>query len=264
MEGVRTIANDDIHIAIVDTVSAELQDLLRADLSAYCYGATRIIEDTNFYSYEKTVLQFLERFRSKSATVRMGMAGELLVHALIGQTAFSITSASVFFNKEERHIKKGFDLTFFAENATRAWYGEVKSGEKSAGSADEKARALLSAASTDLWSKLQPGAPRSRWESALLDADLTLASADAGSMKKLLRSEATLSEDGETFKINAVLAGVVFHTSSCCEITEAGALATATSIIGAARFEQVKIVVAQQQLITDIIDFLESELNSHA
>lgn len=255
----RLVADADVGVVIVDFISDEMKSTLRSNLASYCYGAVRIEEDSTFYSFGSTMLQFIQRFDSKARTVRLGMAGELLIHMLVGEIQFPIASAGIFFNKEERNIKKGFDLTFLEPGSSAVWYGEVKSGETE-GTANDKVHALLTTAANDLVQKLRPGAPRSRWESALLDADLTLQSVEARTMKTLLRADATTFGNGSTPPLNAVLAGVVFHATDHCCIDEDQVRTSAAALVDAAKFRRIKVIAAQQTVFDELVAYIRTEL----
>src|SRR5690554_1107215 len=126
MEGVLLLTAGTSSVVVVERLSEELQELIRARLSAVCHGAVRAAEDEEFYSYSRTVAEFLRRFDPKPKKIKTGMVGELLVHIFAGMTFPSLASGAVFFNKEERSMKKGFDLTFHDDSRQELWYAEVK------------------------------------------------------------------------------------------------------------------------------------------
>ena len=254
----------EVAVAVVENVSDELKDHLRARLGDYCFGSELAREDAAYYSFSETIRQLLERFDSKAKTLKIGMAGELLTHLVLAAVDFGLTSGGVFFNKEEKHIKKGFDLMFLEDASPAIWYGEVKSGEAPNASADAKAHDLLLDAARDLAEKLNAGASRSRWDSALIDAGLALASNEATSMKRLLRRDAKVLDDGEQFPINAVLGGVVFHDHSHCELTESKIRATSASIVASGKFARLRIIAAQQSAYEDLVSFLRAEVEADA
>jgi hypothetical protein len=258
------VSDRDLAVAVVDEVSDELKDHLRARLGAYCFGSELAREDADYYSFQETIRQLLERFDAKAPTLQIGMAGELLTHLVLEAVDFGLTSGGVFFNKEEKHIKKGFDLMFLQDGSTAIWYGEVKSGEAPYGTADSKAHQLLLDAARDLADKLNGGASRSRWDSAVIDAGLALASSEATSMKRLLRRDTTVLDAGERFPINAVLGGVVFHDFVHCELTESEIRATSASIAASGKFAKLRIVAAQQSTFVDLINFLRTEVDPNA
>lgn len=199
------------------------------------------------------------------------MAGELLVHLVFPGEHFDLTSGGIFFNKEEKNIKKGFDLMFLEGTSSGVWYGEVKSGETSSDpdsdsehSTDGKVHSLLMEAARDLASKLRADAPRSRWDSAIIDASLALTSGEADTMKKLLRRDSQVVQAEGQLPANAMLAGVVFHNYEHCEVTEGQVRATATSIAESGKFARVRVVAAQQNVYDGLISFLRSEVADSA
>jgi hypothetical protein len=259
VDGIRLIGNSAVSAVIVDHVSDEMKGMIHARLNEYCYGATRVLEDSTYYSFEKTVEQFLERFESKHRTTQIGMAGELLVHLLMPMAHPSLTNVSIYFNKEERSIKKGFDLTFFHESAQTVWYSEVKSGEPAGESADAKAASLMATAASDLAAKMTAHSPRSRWESAQLDAGLAIRSEEAKTVKALLRRDATVVDDGNDLRVNAVLAVSVFHDLQHCEIDETAVIAAAQRIAASNRFDDLRVIAAQQSVFDEVIEFLRTQ-----
>ena len=259
----RTEIDGGVALVLVDVVSDELGEQLRERLSAYCYGAANVDEDADYYSFEQTIEELLVRYESKPSATRIGMAGELLVHVLVSHTHPEMTSSAVFLNKEERSIKKGFDLTFHTAEGGAVWYGEVKSGlVKDPQSADEKSAALLKTAAADVADKLGKGAQRSRWDSAVADAYLTLEGAHAASAKALLRNDATEVAAGSLTTKNVVVAAVVMHEIDHCEISGDTVRKVASALNSAGRFSNVAVLVAQQHEIETLIDHLREVIAS--
>lgn len=261
VQGMRTKIKDDVAVVIVDEVSEELKTQLRDRLADYCFGSARAAEDSDYYSFKRTIRELLERYDTKPLATRIGMAGELLVHVLVAHTHPAITSSAVFLNKEERSIKKGFDLTFHSEADSSVWYGEVKSGEVGPeGSADKKSISLMTTAALDIADKLGKGATRSRWDSALADAVFTLEGDQATTAKKLLRSDATAAEAGALAIKNVVIAAVVMHEIDHCELDHESVLAAAGNLNPSGRFTAVSALVAQQHDLEVLISHLREVL----
>lgn len=244
-------------LIIVDSISKEFKAHLRERLAAFCFGAVQVAEDPDFYSFESTIRQFLERFETKAYSTQVGIAGELIVHALIPQTHPHLTSSAVFFNKEERNIKKGFDLTFLSNDGTTLWYGEVKSGEVNPQqSADEKAARLLQDAARDIAEKLGAGARRSRWDSAMYDTYATLEAGLARTARELLRQDTEpIPEDAHPAK-NVVLASAVIHAPHHCEVTEPAVRASVKALSGSGPFSAMCVLVVQQSELESVIRYL--------
>jgi hypothetical protein len=250
-------------LVIVRAISDDFRTHVRDRLAEYCYGATTVSEDTEYYSFEKTVTEFLERYDPKPRKTRLGMAGELIVHVLMPLLHAELTSAAVYFNKEERSIKKGFDLTFLGSSESAIWYGEVKSGEVGSGSsADDKAAALIDIAASSLSSMLDDVSLLSRWDAALIDTRLTLELGLAKSARELLRSDSETVRKGGPITKRVLLAGAVMHEFGHCTITAVGAEKIGETIASSGQFSEAKILVIQQDALEALIDYLREVANA--
>ncbi|WP_010202137.1 hypothetical protein [Salinibacterium sp. PAMC 21357] len=257
MEGIRQYSAASSTLAIVDLISEEFSAHLKERLSAFCFGAVQAAEDASYYSFERTLREFLERYDSKAHSTKIGMAGELIIHALMPHIHPGLTSAAVFFNKEERSIKKGFDSTFYAAASSAIWYAEVKSGEVRSGqSADEKVASLIGLAASGVEQMLGSGALRSRWDSAIVDAALTLESSEAATVKKLLRSDADSIAQQEEFTKNVILAAAVMHEISHCQVSDSHLSSIVADLDSSGRFSATQLLVVQQEAIESLISIL--------
>jgi len=257
MDGIDVEVTEGATLVIVRTISKEFRAHVRERLAEYCYGAVTVSEDLTFYSFEKTVAEFLRRFDPKPRTTQLGMAGELIVHVLMPLLHAELTSAAVYFNKEERSIKKGFDLTFLGSDDTTFWYGEVKSGEvPESSSADEKAASLVELAASSLSSMLDDVDHLSRWEAALTDTRLTLEGGYAITARDLLRSDSETVRQGGAIKKRAVIAGAVMHELDHCEVTNEGMEQILEFISTGDDFADVRILVIQQDALEAVIEHL--------
>ncbi|WP_145951179.1 hypothetical protein [Micrococcus luteus] len=262
MDGIEVERVQGATVVIVREISDEFRIHVRDRLAEYCYGAAVVCEDTEFYSFEKTVSEFLERYEPKPDMTRLGMAGELIVHVLMPVLHEDLTSAAVYFNKEERSIKKGFDLTFLGSTESAIWYGEVKSGEVADGtSADEKAEALIDIAASSLFSMLDDISSLSRWDAALIDAGLTLELGLAQTARKLLRSDSTTVRKGGSLTKRVILAGAVMHEFGRGVVTAAAAEKVAETIASSAKFSEARIIVIQQDALEAVIEYLREVAN---
>lgn len=238
---------------------------MRQRLAAFCFGAVEVAEDADYYSFEATITELLKRFDSKPPATKVGMVGELVVHVLMPSSHPTLSSSAIYFNKEERSIKKGFDLTFHEGAEKTIWYGEVKSGHvKEEESADDKSSSLLKTAAADVAGKLSSDAQRSRWDAAIYDAGLTLESSQAKTVKALLRSDARQIATGTQIKKNVVLAAAVVHSVGHCRVSGGAVLGVAEEIVNSGRFDATRILVIQQEELETIVSYLRSELAAHA
>ncbi|MBN8207091.1 hypothetical protein JF550_14155 [Microbacterium esteraromaticum] len=244
-------------LVIVRDISDEFRSHIRERLAAYCYGATVVSEDASFYSFEKTVAEFMRRYDPKPHATKIGMAGELVVHVLMPLLHEELISSAVYFNKEERSIKKGFDLTFLGADDSEIWYGEVKSGEVTAGdSADEKAAALIDIAASSLVSMLSDRELLSRWDAALIDTRLTLDGGYARSARNLLRSDSETVRSGGHVVKRALLAGAVMHELGHCVVTSAGVEEIVAAVEASGEFVKSRVLVIQQSALEAVIEHL--------
>lgn len=257
MEGIRHDVAGETALSVVEMISDEFRSHLQERLAAFCFGAAQASEDAEYYSFEKTISEFLARYEKKPNATKLGMAGELIVHVLMPHTHPTLSSSAVFLNKEERSIKKGFDLTFHSADGKGIWYGEVKSGEVGPNqNADQKSATLLKIAANDIADKLGPGAQRSRWDSAIVDAGLTLESSHAKTAKALLRSDVGAATAGDAYTKNVVLGAAVMHELDHCQISQHGVVTAVSGLNTSGRFSSMYVLVIQQQEVEAVISFL--------
>jgi len=158
------------HISnLTDTIKA----LLREQLSFICYGKSASESGLDIYNYKNTLIEFLVRYENKSPDTQKGMIGELLSHIIINEYFDEYNVVSPFFNKEERSIKKGFDVVLSAKSDYSIWITEVKSGELHDGKdSNQTTYDLLGTAKRDLIKRLNEEENRSLWLNAINDAKL--------------------------------------------------------------------------------------------
>jgi hypothetical protein len=244
---------------IIEALSDEFKELLNTMLASFCYGSVQVEEDAEYYSLRRTIVEFFLRYDAKAAETQLGMAGELAIHLLMPEAHVNLRSIAVFFNKEERSIKKGFDLTFQASDDLSIWYGEVKSGSVKPGETpNEKMEALLKTASADLKGKLGPHATRSRWDSAIIDAGLTLESAQAATAKKLLRSDHESLRSSDQITKRAVLAATVMHPCDQCCVSGEKVAEVASAIQRGGTFSALRVLVVQQSEVETVVTYLRT------
>jgi hypothetical protein len=260
VEGTTISGADRAITVIVTEFSDEIKAALKDHFAAFCYGAVKASEDDAYYSFSRTVDVFLTNFDSKSKKTQLGMIGELFMHLLHPVTHSDLLSAAIYFNKEERNVKKGFDLSFLESEVDSIWYGEVKTGRvKKDQLAEAKSHDLLMLAARDLHDKLTTS-QQSRWDSAIIDADLTLKSPQANTVKKLLRTDVIALEQATPITRRAFLGALTLHDHEHCHISEAGTARSATSITAGGKFHDVRILAIQHLDESDILTFLRDGL----
>ncbi|WP_295795246.1 Hachiman antiphage defense system protein HamA [Mucilaginibacter sp.] len=175
VSGITLLQNNNCFYIIVNVFSDELKGLIRNQLAGVWNGFAEVEESPEIHSYKRTLNSFLDRYRDKAETTKKGMIGELLSHILINEYMQTFTSLSVLKNKEERSIKKGFDIIYFDNIKMNVWYSEVKSGRRESGSetSSEYNTILLNRSHTGI-STMFDEKRSSLWESALIDVKLTI------------------------------------------------------------------------------------------
>lgn len=259
MDGVRVVAVDDASILILEEVTQEVKDTLSANIIDYCYGRANAAEDSDYYSLETTIKEFLRLYDAKSDKTRLGIAGELIVHLLVPHGHERLVSAALYLNKEESAIKKGFDLTFYDDVDGGLWYGEVKSGRVNVTeSADSKVRDLVGLAERGLHMMFTSDIRKKRWDAAQLDADATLNSEQAKNVKNLLRADFKTVNCGNVANVRALLCGVVMHQLDLDEISATTGQHLIDSITDRGRFADLRILLIQQTDLEDLVEVLRS------
>ena len=102
-----------------------LKQNLRKLLIIICYGKEQ--EELELVNFNETIEELNKRIESKTNNQKAGMIGELLFHLKSFEELKDYNHISVYLNKEERSVKKGFDVLLF--DGKNIWYTEVKSRE---------------------------------------------------------------------------------------------------------------------------------------
>ena len=191
------------------------------------------------------------------------MIGELLVHIIL-KIESRFTSASPFFNMEERSFKKGYDVALFESTTNELWFAEVKSGsiQKGQKNASSAVAGLINNAKKDLEMRLKDSNV-SLWLNALNAAKLSMSDSNhqKDAVIKLLRqcSDDAVAGNNSSDLFNVVLSATLFHPIS--ERTEAAKVEQKyTEIIQEGLFRKVLIIVIQKETFDAVYDFLESEV----
>lgn len=207
--GLARATDGQLIVITIDRLSEELVEHIRGCLVAVCRGPAAA-DGVPGWDYKSTVRELNTRLRSKSRDIQVGMIGELLTHVLAPLIIPHLSQASVYFNKEERLHKKGFDMTFLEDATSRLWYCEVKSGEIGTLNVAKKSVQLLKAAANDLIEKLTNTERASLWDAAINDAMLVLHDPTLKKAKQLLSTDSDDAQRGADWERHAILTAGVF------------------------------------------------------
>lgn len=247
----------------VSDLSDDLKNAIRIRLSAICHGVGSVALGGEVYCYKNTLKEFLKRYSEKSDDHQKGMIGELLLHILVLEMLdeeFEVNSP--FFNTEERHVKKGFDIVLTKKGENDLWLAESKSGELHSGkNASQTAVDLINAAQSDLYRRLN-GDSVSLWLNAINGARLAIAENrdDRAAVIALIQNCGAIAtrEEMTSDQINVILVGTVFSNLSDL-VSEENIKSKYTRVSNAKKFKNVYIIAIQKNTYKAIYDFLESE-----
>ena len=262
IKGTTLHKTDNYSLFWVSDLSEDLKNAIRNRLSEICHGAGTVEMDGDFYCYQNTLKEFLKRYEEKSGDHQKGMIGELLLHILVLEMLDEFTVNSPFFNTEERHVKKGFDIVLSKKGKNDLWLAESKSGELHAGkNASQTAVDLINAAQSDLYRRLN-GDSVSLWLNAINGARLAIAENrdDRAAIISLIQNCGSIADRKEmtSDQINVILVGTVFSGLSD-SVSEENIKNKYTRVTNSKKFKQVYIIAIQKHTYKAIYDFLESE-----
>ena len=265
IQGVTKEENSDYVLYFIENLSDELKEEIRNRLVAVCYGADQAQSALKIYSYKETVKEFVKRYKNNSSISedrKKGMIGELLVHVIL-ELEGRFTTASPFFNMEERSFKKGYDLALFEGATNELWIAEVKSGkiQKNQKDASSAAVGLINTAKNDLKMRLND-TNTSLGLNALNAAKVFMS--DNNNQKEVVMkllgqcADDAVEENNSSNSFNVVLSATLFHNIS--ERMEAARIEKKYfRIIGEKLFKKVFIMIIQKETFEAVFDFLESE-----
>lgn len=267
MNGVRiTESLSGVKLLIVDEISEDIQQEIKDRLVDFCWGAAEARSAPDMLSVKNTLASFFERYDAKSEETQLGIAGELVVHITLPYLIPDLDVVSVLFNKEERSIKKGFDLVFFDDHTRRIWYGEVKTGKlsKSFTDSNAKARDLMHTSIRGLNTMLSE--PQiSRWQAARIDVSLVIEGSTKGNTVRDLLSDdwgGVSSQGPNKKKQNGVFAAVVINPRSHSEIDAKTVNDIADSSNSLSTFDRYHAIIVQQDELETVVRYLRDLQNA--
>jgi len=241
--------------------SDELKQIIREQLQGIWSGFAESDSLPEFYSYKETLTSFLDRYNPKSEETKKGMIGELLSHILLSYQDNDLTSLSILKNKEEKSIKKGFDIIYCQLEENKLWYSEVKSGRSETGmdSSTVYNRVLLNRAKTGI-SAMIAERRNSLWESALIDVSLVIKESEGRlNLKQLLSNDAPNINPNQ--KKNVILISALYH-NLIDEIDEINVSDFFEDTANEDIFEDVIIISIQKNTFETVANFLSNEITT--
>lgn len=121
----KKLENQNILEIICNDKDEVLKQKLRELLVTICYGKEQ--EELEIITFDETIEELNKRIDRKTDNQKAGMIGELLFHLKSFEELKNYSHISIYLNREERSVKKGFDVLLF--DGEKVWYTEVKSRE---------------------------------------------------------------------------------------------------------------------------------------
>ncbi len=257
INGIRTIQNGKYLIFYIESFSDELQELISSQLQGIFHGFSEYESLEEFYSYQNTLKSFLDRYNSKHDDAKKGIIGELLCHIILGNELDDFKCLSILKNKEERQVKKGFDIIYYNLENIKLWYTEVKSGHKNESPNCSDANVVLLKRSRSAISSMIEERRQSLWESALLDASLMIKQENGlPDIRRLLANDSPNFNPNQ--KKNVIITSVLYNELS--ELIEEMSISDFTDdTITQDTFEDIIVISIQKRMFETIADFLTSE-----
>lgn len=258
LEGVRISESTNQSIFYIDELSDGLKQIIREQLQGIWNGFSNTESLPVFYSYKNTLSSFLDRYNSKSDETKKGMIGELLSHILLGYQENNLTSLSILKNKEERSIKKGFDIIYCEIDNDKLWYSEVKSGGLNSTTTSSYNDNLLNKAKDGILAMINENR-NSLWESALFDVSATIKERDGQlNFLELLSNDspAMITEQSK----NVILISVLYHNLTD-QIDINNVENFKNSVIAEGIFLDTIVISIQKATFLAVSDFLNNEIS---
>ncbi len=201
-----------VYICYVEDFSDELKEKIREMLNSIWHGAVSSAENQDIYNYKDTVKDFLDRYNTQSDNTKKGIIGELLTHILIPNYIQNLGVISIMKNKEERSIRKGFDIVYCNKSIKDIWYCEVKSGGDTDNlEVNEKNKERLNTAKTGIQEMVNSDRT-TIWQSVLNDVNLTIFNSDKKiDITKLLKADYPNVENRNIDR-NVILSSVLYKS----------------------------------------------------
>ena len=245
-------------LCIIEELSDALKKLMRKELSSIMHGSNEVLQLPEYHTYQNTLKFFLDRYEGKSENTQKGMIGELLSHILLPILYDHLTSISVLKNKEERSIKKGFDIIFCDLSKRNIWYSEVKSGHLNASNVVANANdILLNRAYSGIKEMFLSGRD-SLWQSAIIDVSLTIEDGFKSTLKKLLAQDSPYVSSTQSNDKNVILISVLYEDiQNNLELSDIDGFLD--KIEGQAEFEEILRCSIQKGTYQKVAEFLRED-----
>lgn len=250
---IRHISSElELYVYDLPTLSLDTIHLINKSLVKICEGES----DTSLDSAKLTFLDFLH---NKDDTTKIGAVAEFFIHLFLRELGYK--QEFLFYNLEERSIKKGFD-GYFSQGDTQ-FIVESKSGFESTKSISHKAK--IKEAYSDIVSTIGGTSKKSAkgknnpWRNAYNHASHI----DVGTKKSIRKNLKELSDlfDQGTYQniesFNIIPCSTIFLDDEWSARFSKSILAEEDAFFLGLRAKTLKVVCITNKTISAFIDYLE-------
>lgn len=235
-----------LHVIEIESISDALAKLIDEKIRIVTEGNT----DTDISLIKKRLYDFLQR--KKNTTIEKGAVAEFMIHIYMNVAGFK--QEFIFWNLEERSIKKGFDGYYTMNN--EEWILESKSGSASVSGNSHISK--FGEAYKDLEKKIKDAEGNNPWRNAYTHACLRpVESAD-----DIIKNVKKLAEDFDSGKyqklenLNIAPASTLFLEGSWEQIDQNDLTTKIENSIVGKKFKGINILCINNKSLTLLEEYL--------
>ena len=235
-----------LHLINITSVTTELEELINDNIRLITEGKT----DTNVESIKKRMVEYLER--KKGSSLELGAVAEFMIHLYLNEKGFK--QEFLFFNLEERSIKKGFDGYYSVNNSE--WILESKSGSSNTKGISHRSK--IKEAYTDLSHKIKDKEGNNPWRNAYNHA----CHIDVDTSRDIIKNLKSLTDDFDSKKFQSIEnlkiipSSTIFYIDNWEEIDTKDLVEKIEKDFKTKDFNQIQIICINKKSLQLLKDFL--------
>ncbi|MBZ9731679.1 hypothetical protein LB467_18505 [Salegentibacter sp. JZCK2] len=235
-----------LHFINIDSITPELEKLIDDKIRLITEGDT----ETSIESIKKRLVGYLDK--KKGTTIELGAVAEFMIHLYLNEKGFK--QEFLFFNLEERSIKKGFDGYFsLSENE---WILESKSGSSTTKGISHLSK--IKEAYADLTIKIKDEEGNNPWRNAYNHA----CHIDVNSSKDIIKNLKNLTDDFDSKKyqslenLKIIPSSTIFYIDDWEEIDEQELTEELEREFKTKQFDEIHIICINKKSLQLLKDYL--------
>lgn len=243
------LGNDNfLHIIEIESISLTLGNLINDKIRLITEGNT----STDVAVVKKRLSDYLHK--KKGTTIEMGAVAEFMIHLYLNHMGFK--QEFLFYNLEERSIKKGFD-GYYTINKEE-WILESKSGNSSVSGNTHPSK--FSEAYADLETKVKDANGNNPWRNAYNHA----CHIDVQSQEDIRKNLKLLADDFDSNKykeienLNIIPASTLFLEGTWISANQSEIESQIRSLLVSKAFKRIHILCINKKSIDLLSDFLNT------